>query len=83
MFLARVNSAYFQKIFGAEKELIWRLAHILAQKEALKQWAIQYLIVLNKRINCSLAHTGAKKNCCAPKYLEQSSTEIHPGFFVA
>ena len=34
-------SAYFQKIFDAEKELIWRLVHILAQKEALKQLAIQ------------------------------------------
>ena len=35
---ARVNlSAYFQKIFGAGKELIWLLVYILVQKEALKQ----------------------------------------------
>ena len=38
-------SAYFQKIFRAEKELVCFLAHILEQKEALKQWAIQLLIV--------------------------------------
>ena len=34
-----------QKIFGAEKEHIWFLAHILAQKKALKQWANQCLSV--------------------------------------
>ena len=55
----------FPEIFGAEKELIWRLAHILVQKEALKRWAIQYLIVLNNRINRSLAHTGVKKLLCS------------------
>ena len=50
--LPRVNlSAYFQKIFGAEKELIWRLVHSLAQKEALKQWAIQYLMIVFKQYN--------------------------------
>ena len=42
-------SAYFQKIFRAEKELVCFLAHILEQKEALKQWAIQLLIVSNNR----------------------------------
>ena len=44
----RVNlSASFQKIFDAEKELFWLLVHVLVQKEALKQWAIQCLIVSN------------------------------------
>ena len=46
----RVNlSAYFQKIFGAEKELLWFLAQILTQKEALQQWAIHCLIASNNR----------------------------------
>ena len=39
----RVNlREYFQKIFHAEKELIWLLVHFLAQNEALTtQCAIQ------------------------------------------
>ena len=40
-FFTRENlSAYFQKIFGAEKELIWFLGHNLAQKGYIKQRAI-------------------------------------------
>ena len=50
LILARVNlSAHFQKIFGAEKELIRFLAHILVQTEALQQWVVQCLIVLKNR----------------------------------
>ena len=76
---ARVNlSAYFQKIFGAEKELIWFLAHILAQKGAIKQWEFNVPLYQTIDINYSLAHTGAQ-SCCAPKCLAQSSKEIHPG----
>ena len=45
--LSRVNlSAYFQKIFGAEKELIWLLAHILAQKEAFNVSLYQTIDVI-------------------------------------
>ena len=52
----------FQKILGAEKELIWLLVHILEEKEALKQWVIQCLIVLNNRYQSFfLGHTGVKK----------------------
>ena len=78
MGLARVNlNAYFQKIFGAEKELIWFLAHILAQKGAIKQWAIQCLIVLNNRYQLFFgAHLRTKLLCS--KMFCAGSTEIHP-----
>ena len=71
-------SAYFQKIFGAEKELIWFLAHILVQKGAIKQWEFNVPLYQTIDINYSSAHTGAQ-SCCAPKCLAQRSKEIHPG----
>ena len=71
-------SAYFQKIFGAEKELTWFLAHILAQKGAIKQWEFNVPLYQTIDVNYSLVHPGAQ-SCCAPKCLAQSSEEIHPG----
>ena len=57
-------SAYSQKIFGAEKEIIRFLVHNLAQKEAIKQWAIQCLIVFNNRYQLFFgAHCGTKLLC--------------------
>ena len=62
-------SAYFQKIFSAEKELTWFLVHILVQKVAfLKQLAIQCLILSN---NLYQLFFGTQ-NCCVPKDLIQS-----------
>ena len=59
-------SAYFQKIFGTEKELTGLLAHILVQKEALKQWATQCLIVLNNRCQSFFgAYSSMERNECA------------------
>ena len=50
-------SAYFHiKIFGAEKELICCLVHILVQKGAIKQWEFNVPLYQTIDINYSLAH---------------------------
>ena len=54
---------------------LWRIG----VERALQQEAIQCLNVSNNRYQLFLANSGVQ-NCCTPKNLAQSSTEIHPGF---
>ena len=77
---SRMNlSAYLWKVFGAEKEkLVWFLAHILAQKEALQQWAIWCFIVLNNRY-LSFFGTSCHTKLVCFKIFGAGRTEIHPG----
>ena len=67
--IPRVNlNAYFQKIFDAEKELIWLLAHILTQKEALKQ-LIGYSMSHCIEQQISIILFGGAQNHCASSFL--------------